>query len=124
MWPLVKQVFPPETKESLDFQVLLPGPEGERASARPARLGTRARAGQLSALPLASDFRGQSSRFHLRCLPSSDQLSDEDTQKSAACKKMVTFDLSNSEDTDSTSSVNLHQPSCKCRPGLVRCARG
>ncbi|KFQ69072.1 Centrosomal protein of 164 kDa, partial [Phaethon lepturus] len=39
-----------------------------------------------------------------------EELSDEDTLKSAACKKMVTFDLSNSEDTNSTSSVNLHQP--------------
>ncbi|NXP07271.1 CE164 protein, partial [Thinocorus orbignyianus] len=39
-----------------------------------------------------------------------EELSDEDTLKSAACKKMVTFDLSNSEDTDSTSSVNLCQP--------------
>ncbi|XP_042656307.1 centrosomal protein of 164 kDa isoform X8 [Tyto alba] len=39
-----------------------------------------------------------------------EELSDEDTLKSAACKKMVTFDLSNSEDTNSTSSVNLQQP--------------
>ncbi|KFR03115.1 Centrosomal protein of 164 kDa, partial [Nipponia nippon] len=39
-----------------------------------------------------------------------EELSDEDTLKSAACKKTVTFDLGSSEDTDSTSSVNLHQP--------------
>ncbi|KGL87731.1 Centrosomal protein of 164 kDa, partial [Charadrius vociferus] len=39
-----------------------------------------------------------------------EELSDEDTLKSAACKKMVTFDLSTSEDTNSTSSVNLCQP--------------
>ncbi|NXS66480.1 CE164 protein, partial [Pandion haliaetus] len=39
-----------------------------------------------------------------------EELSDEDTLKSAACKKMVTFDLSNSEDTNSTSSVNLRHP--------------
>uniref|UniRef100_A0A8C4V5D4 Centrosomal protein of 164 kDa n=1 Tax=Falco tinnunculus TaxID=100819 RepID=A0A8C4V5D4_FALTI len=42
-----------------------------------------------------------------------EEISDEDTLKSAACKKMVTFDLSNSEDTNSTSSINLHQPKCE-----------
>ncbi|NWS63983.1 CE164 protein, partial [Chunga burmeisteri] len=47
-----------------------------------------------------------------------EELSDEDTLKSAACKKMVTFDLSNSEDTDSTSSVNLHQPKLDLRTDL------
>ncbi|XP_053853036.1 centrosomal protein of 164 kDa isoform X2 [Vidua macroura] len=38
-----------------------------------------------------------------------EELSDEDTLKSSACKKVVTFDLSTSEDTSSTSSVNLGQ---------------
>ncbi|KAI1230706.1 centrosomal protein of 164 kDa, partial [Lamprotornis superbus] len=38
-----------------------------------------------------------------------EELSDEDTLKSSACKKVVTFDLSTSEDTNSTSSVNLGQ---------------
>ncbi|NXH43982.1 CE164 protein, partial [Dicaeum eximium] len=38
-----------------------------------------------------------------------EELSDEDTLKNSACKKVVTFDLSTSEDTDSTSSVNLGQ---------------
>ncbi|TRZ15892.1 hypothetical protein HGM15179_011240 [Zosterops borbonicus] len=38
-----------------------------------------------------------------------EELSDEDTLKISACKKMVTFDLSTSEDTNSTSSVNLGQ---------------
>ncbi|NXH78481.1 CE164 protein, partial [Hydrobates tethys] len=47
-----------------------------------------------------------------------EELSDEDTLKSAACKKMVTFDLSNSEDTNSTSSVNLHQPKFDLRTDL------
>ncbi|NXW49310.1 CE164 protein, partial [Nyctiprogne leucopyga] len=39
-----------------------------------------------------------------------EELSDEDTLRSAACKKMVTFDLSSSEDTNSISSVNLNLP--------------
>ncbi|XP_066059530.1 centrosomal protein of 164 kDa isoform X2 [Chamaea fasciata] len=39
-----------------------------------------------------------------------EELSDEDTLKSSAVKKVVTFDLSTSEDTNSTSSVNLGQP--------------
>ncbi|XP_068850623.1 centrosomal protein of 164 kDa isoform X3 [Aphelocoma coerulescens] len=39
-----------------------------------------------------------------------EELSDEDTLKSSACKKVVTFDLSTSEDTNSTSSGNLGQP--------------
>ncbi|KFV10514.1 Centrosomal protein of 164 kDa, partial [Pterocles gutturalis] len=47
-----------------------------------------------------------------------EELSDEDTLKSAACKKMVTFDLSDSEDTSSTSSVNLHQPKLDLRSNL------
>ncbi|KGL79106.1 Centrosomal protein of 164 kDa, partial [Tinamus guttatus] len=47
-----------------------------------------------------------------------EELSDEDTLKSAACKKMVTFDLSNSEDTNSMSSVDVHQ-----HPGLDQCSR-
>ncbi|KAM9255818.1 centrosomal protein of 164 kDa [Cariama cristata] len=47
-----------------------------------------------------------------------EELSDEDTLKSAACTKMVTFDLSNSEDTNSTSSVNLHQPKLDLRTDL------
>ncbi|XP_068274197.1 centrosomal protein of 164 kDa isoform X2 [Nyctibius grandis] len=53
----------------------------------------------------------------LRQLESSllEELSDEDTLKSAACTKMVTFDLSSSEDTDSTSSVNLHLPKIDLR---------
>ncbi|XP_048184696.1 centrosomal protein of 164 kDa isoform X5 [Corvus hawaiiensis] len=38
-----------------------------------------------------------------------EELSDEDTLKSSACKKVVTFDLSTSEDTNSTSSGNLGQ---------------
>ncbi|KAM9519686.1 centrosomal protein of 164 kDa isoform 1-T1 [Guaruba guarouba] len=47
-----------------------------------------------------------------------EELSDEDTLKSAACKKMVTFDLSNSEDTNSTSSVNVNQPEFDLRADL------
>ncbi|XP_075298488.1 centrosomal protein of 164 kDa isoform X6 [Opisthocomus hoazin] len=47
-----------------------------------------------------------------------EELSDEDTLKSAACRKMVTFDLSNSEDTNSTSSVNLRQPELDVRTDL------
>ncbi|NXN69619.1 CE164 protein, partial [Himantopus himantopus] len=47
-----------------------------------------------------------------------EELSDEDTLKSAACKKMVTFDLSTSEDTNSTSSVNLCQPKFDLRTDL------
>ncbi|KFQ41141.1 Centrosomal protein of 164 kDa, partial [Mesitornis unicolor] len=39
-----------------------------------------------------------------------EELSDEDTLRSAPCKKMVTFDLSSSEDMDSTSSINACQP--------------
>ncbi|NXL61731.1 CE164 protein, partial [Chordeiles acutipennis] len=39
-----------------------------------------------------------------------EELSDEDTLRGAACKKMVTFDLSSSEDTNSISSVNLNLP--------------
>ncbi|XP_075630474.1 centrosomal protein of 164 kDa [Balearica regulorum gibbericeps] len=47
-----------------------------------------------------------------------EELSDEDTLKSAACKKVVTFDLSNSEDSNSTSSINLHQPKIDLRTNL------
>ncbi|NXW55646.1 CE164 protein, partial [Eurystomus gularis] len=47
-----------------------------------------------------------------------EELSDEDTLKSAACKKVVTFDLSNSEDTNSSSSVNLQQPQLDLRMDL------
>ncbi|XP_054658962.1 centrosomal protein of 164 kDa isoform X2 [Grus americana] len=47
-----------------------------------------------------------------------EELSDEDTLKSAACKKIVTFDLSNSEDSNSTSSINLHQPKIDLRTNL------
>ncbi|NWS46772.1 CE164 protein, partial [Probosciger aterrimus] len=47
-----------------------------------------------------------------------EEFSDEDTLKSAACKKMVTFDLSNSEDTSSTSSVNVNPPECELRADL------
>eukprot|EP00076_Gallus_gallus_P033515 XP_024999053.1 centrosomal protein of 164 kDa isoform X11 [Gallus gallus] len=44
-----------------------------------------------------------------------EELSDEDTLKSVACKKMVTFDLSSSEDTNSISSVNIHLPKSDLR---------
>ncbi|XP_067166271.1 centrosomal protein of 164 kDa isoform X4 [Apteryx mantelli] len=47
-----------------------------------------------------------------------EELSDEDTLKSAACKKMVTFDLSNSEDTNSTSSADVHQHKLDLRTDL------
>ncbi|XP_057287976.1 centrosomal protein of 164 kDa [Pezoporus wallicus] len=47
-----------------------------------------------------------------------EELSDEDTLKSAACKKMVTFDLSDSEDTNSPSSVNVNQPEFDLRADL------
>ncbi|XP_026719405.1 centrosomal protein of 164 kDa-like [Athene cunicularia] len=47
-----------------------------------------------------------------------EELSDEDTLKRAACGKMVTFDLSSSEDSNSTSSVHLHQPSFDLRTNL------
>lgn len=77
----------------------------------------------VGSIPVTFMFQGQSSRFYLRCFPSFDQLSDEDTLKSAACKKVVTFDLSNSEDTNSTSSVNLRQPKRKCLTGLIGCAQ-
>ncbi|NXC21360.1 CE164 protein, partial [Corythaeola cristata] len=45
-----------------------------------------------------------------------EELSDEDTLKSAACKKVVTFDLSNSEDTNSASSANPCGPKLDLRP--------
>ncbi|XP_063274072.1 centrosomal protein of 164 kDa isoform X2 [Prinia subflava] len=38
-----------------------------------------------------------------------EELSEEDTLKSSVCKKVVTFDLSTSEDTNSMCSVNLGQ---------------
>ncbi|XP_061224172.1 centrosomal protein of 164 kDa [Neopsephotus bourkii] len=47
-----------------------------------------------------------------------EELSDEDTLKSAACKKVVTFDLRDSEDTNSTSSVNVNQPELDLRADL------
>ncbi|NXG39025.1 CE164 protein, partial [Dromaius novaehollandiae] len=47
-----------------------------------------------------------------------EELSDEDTLKSAACRKMVTFDLSNSEDTNSTSSADVHQHKFDLRTDL------
>ncbi|NXD64352.1 CE164 protein, partial [Eolophus roseicapillus] len=47
-----------------------------------------------------------------------EEFSDEDTLKSAACKKMVTFDLSSSEDTNSTSSVNVNPPEFDLRADL------
>lgn len=65
--------------------------------------------------------RQKAERFHLQCFPY--QLSDEDTLKSVACKKMVTFDLSSSEDTNSISSVNIHLPKCKFLTGLILRAR-
>ncbi|KAJ7427412.1 centrosomal protein of 164 kDa [Willisornis vidua] len=46
-----------------------------------------------------------------------EELSDEDTLKSAACKKVVTFDLSDSEDTD-TSIGELCQPKIDVRTDL------
>lgn len=61
------------------------------------------------------------SRLYLQCFPY--QLSDEDTLKSVACKKMVTFDLSSSEDTNSISSANIHLPKCKFLTGLILCAQ-
>lgn len=39
--------------------------------------------------------------------PFLDQVSDEDTLKGAACKKVVTFDLSDSEDTNSVASSDV-----------------
>lgn len=47
-----------------------------------------------------------------------EELSDEDTLKSTACKKTVTFDLSNSEDTNSMSSASLGQPKFDLRTDL------
>ncbi|XP_071305802.1 centrosomal protein of 164 kDa isoform X1 [Agelaius tricolor] len=47
-----------------------------------------------------------------------EELSDEDTLKSSACRKVVTFDLSTSEDTNSTSSVNLGQSRSDLRVDL------
>ncbi|KAM9369962.1 centrosomal protein of 164 kDa [Phaethornis superciliosus] len=47
-----------------------------------------------------------------------EELSDEDSLKSAAFRKMVTFDLSSSEDTNSTSSLNLHLPKFDLRADL------
>ncbi|NXL86177.1 CE164 protein, partial [Alectura lathami] len=47
-----------------------------------------------------------------------EELSDEDTLKGAACKKTVTFDLSNSEDTSSMSSANLPWPKFDLRTDL------
>ncbi|XP_027511188.1 centrosomal protein of 164 kDa isoform X2 [Corapipo altera] len=47
-----------------------------------------------------------------------EELSDEDTLKSAACKKVVTFDLSDSEDTESASIGELCQPKLDLRMDL------
>ncbi|XP_054373090.1 centrosomal protein of 164 kDa isoform X3 [Molothrus ater] len=47
-----------------------------------------------------------------------EELSDEDTLKSSACRKVVTFDLSTSEDTNSTASVNLGQSRSDLRVDL------
>ncbi|XP_017664954.1 PREDICTED: centrosomal protein of 164 kDa isoform X4 [Lepidothrix coronata] len=47
-----------------------------------------------------------------------EELSDEDTLKSAACKKVVTFDLSDSEDTESASIGELCQPKFDFRTDL------
>ncbi|XP_061870221.1 centrosomal protein of 164 kDa isoform X3 [Colius striatus] len=47
-----------------------------------------------------------------------EELSDEDLLKGAACKKMVTFDLSSSENTSSTGSVDLQQPTFDLRSDL------
>ncbi|NWX48916.1 CE164 protein, partial [Steatornis caripensis] len=47
-----------------------------------------------------------------------EELSDEDMLKSAACKKVVTFDLSSSEDTDSTSSVHVRRSKFDLRTDL------
>ncbi|XP_039244492.1 centrosomal protein of 164 kDa isoform X6 [Pipra filicauda] len=47
-----------------------------------------------------------------------EELSDEDTLKSAACKKVVTFDLSDSEDTESASIGELCQPKFDLRTNL------
>ncbi|XP_051668165.1 centrosomal protein of 164 kDa [Manacus candei] len=47
-----------------------------------------------------------------------EELSDEDTLKSAACKKVVTFDLSDSEDTESASIGELCQPKFDLRMDL------
>ncbi|KFP05493.1 Centrosomal protein of 164 kDa, partial [Calypte anna] len=47
-----------------------------------------------------------------------EELSDEDSLKSAAFRKVVTFDLSSSEDTNSTSSLNLHLPKFDLRADL------
>ncbi|XP_032565430.1 centrosomal protein of 164 kDa isoform X1 [Chiroxiphia lanceolata] len=47
-----------------------------------------------------------------------EELSDEDTLKSAACKKVVTFDLSDSEDTESASIGELCQPKFDLRTDL------
>ncbi|XP_054031972.1 centrosomal protein of 164 kDa [Dryobates pubescens] len=46
-----------------------------------------------------------------------EELSDEDSLRSAVCRK-VTFGLSSSEDSSSSSSTNLPQPSLELRAGL------
>ncbi|XP_064029229.1 centrosomal protein of 164 kDa isoform X2 [Pogoniulus pusillus] len=47
-----------------------------------------------------------------------EELSDEDSLRSAVCQRVVTFDLSSSEDTNSSSTRNLPQPSLDLRAGL------
>ncbi|XP_048683414.2 centrosomal protein of 164 kDa isoform X9 [Caretta caretta] len=47
-----------------------------------------------------------------------EELSDEDTLKGAACKKVVTFDLSDSEDTNSLSSTDVSQHKFDLKPDV------
>ncbi|NXX44188.1 CE164 protein, partial [Tricholaema leucomelas] len=47
-----------------------------------------------------------------------EELSDEDSLRSAVCQRVVTFDLSSSEDANSSSTRNLPQPSLDLRAGL------
>ncbi|XP_044852905.1 centrosomal protein of 164 kDa isoform X4 [Mauremys mutica] len=47
-----------------------------------------------------------------------EELSDEDTLKGAACKKVVTFDLSDSEDTHSLSSTDVPQHKFDLKPDV------
>ncbi|XP_043356778.1 centrosomal protein of 164 kDa isoform X12 [Dermochelys coriacea] len=47
-----------------------------------------------------------------------EELSDEDTLKGAACKKVVTFDLSDSEDTNSLSSTDVPRHKLDLKPDV------
>ncbi|XP_019367785.1 PREDICTED: centrosomal protein of 164 kDa isoform X2 [Gavialis gangeticus] len=47
-----------------------------------------------------------------------EEVSDEDTLKGAACKKVVTFDLSDSEDTNSVASSDVPRHTCDLNPPL------